>query len=159
MHEQLADERVVERRDRRPGVDPGVEAHAGRQHQLGDEPGAGRGVVERVLGVQAGLDRPAGRTADRVESLGPLTRPEAQHPLDEIDATHQLGHPMFDLETGVDLEEPRLAAVVAVEGVGVDDELDGADRSIVDRFGEGPRRSPAAGRGDARRSPAPGPPR
>ena len=68
-----------------------------------------------------------------------MARAEAEHPLDQIDAVHEFGHTVLHLQSGVDLEEPCVATVVAIERVGVDDELDGAGRSVVDRLGEGPR--------------------
>jgi hypothetical protein len=49
--------------------------------------------------------------------------------LDQVDAVHELGDRVLDLEPGVHLQEPeRLVA-------GVDEELDGAGADVVDRAG------------------------
>ena len=55
-----------------------------------------------------------------------LARGDAQLPLDQVQAGHQLGDRMLDLQAGVDLHEVEIA-------VGADDELHRAGVEVVDR--------------------------
>ena len=57
---------------------------------------------------------------------------QLQHPRDQVDARHGLGHRVLDLQAGVDLEERRLAAVDVVHV------LDGARGPVGHRRGERP---------------------
>ncbi len=147
--DDLAEHGVVRRADDAAGlqrrVHPGVRgpAHEGGRAGLRQEP------VERVLGVDAGLDGvPAqGQVAlgerqrlaggdqelqpDQVDVLaarpgGPLLGRRAHH--------HRLGDRVLDLEPGVHLEEVHLAAVV------VEEELDGPGVLVADVGGQGDRR-------------------
>ena len=100
--------------------------------------------MERVLGVHPRLDGVSFRRGGRLEEVA-LAGSQAQHPLDEIDAVHRLGHPMLDLQPSVDLEERHRVAIH------VDEELDGAGRAIVDRAGQAPpRRWPGSSRTESR---------
>ena len=73
----------------------------------------------------------------------PLARGDAELPRDQVEAGHQLGHAVLDLEPGVHLQE------VVVAG-GIEQELDG--RGVVEVDGAAPpgARSRAAPRGSPR---------
>ena len=86
-------------------------------------------VAIGVLGVDAGLDRPAVETHVALADRQLLARSNADHLLDEIDAGDQLGDRVLDLEAGVHLEEIELP-------VGSDDEFDGAGGVVADGLGE-----------------------
>ncbi len=61
-----------------------------------------------------------------------LTGGDAELELDEVDAGDRLGHRVFDLETGVDLEEVDRFDTAGL----VDEELDRARTLVADRAGQ-----------------------
>ncbi len=93
-------------------------------------PGAGPMAVSGILGVKARLDRsPARRWRARGhESV--VACGSAHHPLDQVDAGDLLGHPMLDLQAGVDLQEGEGVASRVVQ------ELDRAGRAVAGRAAE-----------------------
>ena len=83
-------------------------------------PGVGSEGPGRVLGrdpdldrVPAGIGRLLGGTQHR-RGEGPAGRDRQLLP-DDVDARDELGHPVLDLEAGVDLEEPEVAGLVEEE--------------------------------------------
>ncbi|VWB57099.1 hypothetical protein BST28156_02670 [Burkholderia stagnalis] len=87
-------------------------------------------LLVRIFRVEPHLDaRAARRDGQRVErrqvALG-----LQDHPFDEIDAGHCLGHAMLDLQPRVHFEEMELARAR------IEHEFDGARRRVVDRAGE-----------------------
>ncbi len=119
------------------GLDAGVDAYAGAARHVERTDGAGLRLplVRRVLRIEAHLDRmPAGTIGLAAERLA-LGDPDLLG--DEVDAEHLLGHRVLDLEAGVHLEEPDLAAVEVRVG---DEELDRAGADVVDRLDRGARR-------------------
>ena len=70
------------------------------------------------------------RRANRFEHRQRLAGGEADHPFDQIDAGHQLGHRVFDLQARVHLQEIGLAAQRVV------DELNRAGRAVAHRLAE-----------------------
>ena len=108
---------------------------SGREHGL---PGrleahqpAGRGqeVAERILRVDAALDRPAFALDLGLRERQRLAGGHADHQLDQVEARDGLGHRMLDLQPRVHLEEVE-ALVLA------DHELDRAGALVVDRLGQ-----------------------
>ncbi len=59
---------------------------------------------------------------------------EAYHPLDDIDPVDQFGHPVLDLQAGIDLQKVERLAF------GIVDEFDGARTAVVDRLAKLHRR-------------------
>src|SRR5688572_18942131 len=125
VHDQLADHRVVVRRDLVALVDVRVDAHAGaaRRVEVADQAGR-RHERLRILGVDAALDRVAG---DRDVGLADRQLPAAgdqQLFLDEIDAGDHLGDRMLDLDARVHLDEVETPVLVQ--------ELERAGAAIAD---------------------------
>ena len=101
--------------------------------------------------------RSRGRRSAPIARRSAACRPSAtvELQLDQVDAVHQLGDRVLDLEPGVHLQEEEAARVV-----GVDEELDGAGADVVDRRGGRARAaSCSARRGLRRRARAPATPR
>src|SRR5829696_1439647 len=130
--DQLADEVVVELADLVTGLVPAVEADAEavRDLQLGhlagrrQEPAAGG-----VLGVDADLDAVTALQGPHLvlRHRQRLAGGDADLPLDEVDAGHDLGDGVLHLQAGVHLQEEELAVLV--------DELDGAGVVVTDGLG------------------------
>ena len=125
--DQLAEQRVVERRDEVAVLDVRVEAHPRpeRRPHARHDPGGGRKVVARVLGVEPHLDRvsPPGCAAG-VREL--LARGNAELLADDVDAGDELGDRVLDLQTGIQLDEVEAA-------VGAEQELERARVAVADR--------------------------
>ena len=90
------------------GVDP--DAGTGRHHPAPDPAGRRAEVARRILGGDPDLDRVPGRVGGPVgggQRIG-RQRPARGQPellADDVEAGHELGHAVLDLEPGVDLEE------------------------------------------------------
>ena len=118
------------------GVAEGVGAHAGAGGDIeggeGAAGGAGGTVGGHRLHVDARLDGETaggGRLVLRQAAIGErLARGEAELELHEVDAGDLLRHGVLDLEAGVRLDEPELAAGLIA---GVDDELEGAEVAVA----------------------------
>ena len=133
VHDELRDHRVVVHRDLAALVHAGVDAHAARHllrrpvaHQAShrrQEP------PQRILGVDAALDRPSVALDVGLRERQLLAGRDPDHPLDEVEPGDHLGDRMLDLQPRVHLEEVE-AAVLA------DDELHGARRLVGDRARE-----------------------
>ncbi len=131
---QLGDHRVVVHRHLAALDDAAVDADALARglliaHQTADRR---QEAAARVLGVDAGLDRPAVQPDIVLAERQRLAGRDLDHQLDQIDAGDQLGHRVLDLQPGVHLEEVEVA-------VAVDDELDRAGRVVADGAGQGHR--------------------
>ena len=136
MGHELGDHRIVVERNFAALVDAGVVAHghAARArfrrrpvaHQAASR---GQEVARRILGIDAGLDRPARQLHVALLDGERLAGGDADHLLDQVDAGDELGHGMLDLQPRVHLE--KVEALV-LRG----DELDGAGRVVADRLGE-----------------------
>ena len=131
--DDLREHRVVVRRDRAPGVDAAVDAQARRARLFVGGHAAERGAEAFVghLGINPGLDRPAGADETLLRHRQRQACRGADLLLDEIDrdavGPHcQLGHRMLDLQARVHLEEIRF--VVA----GLENEFDRARRVVAD---------------------------
>ncbi len=149
VRDHLGQQRVVERRHRRPGRDPGVHADA-RRGDLERPQHAGRRQEARrdVLGHDAQLHRAAVEPDVRLAEAERLARRDPQLLLDEVEPRDRLGHRVLDLEAGVDLEEEEPTGVVQQElgrpGVGV-------ARGRREAEGRGPHRRPERRRHRGRR--------
>ncbi len=101
---------------------------AGGNRTAVEQARAGLEAAGGVLGVEAGLDGVACRLG-----VGRHAGPggDVEHQADEVEAGHELGHAVLDLEAGVDLEEVELAPRR------VDQELDRAHRAVLHRAGQG----------------------
>ena len=89
----------------------------------------GQEVAERVLGVDAALDRPAVELHVGLLELELLAGGDADHLLDQIDAGDELGDGVLDLQAGVHLQEEERAVLAG-------DELDGAGAVVADGLGQ-----------------------
>ena len=108
---ELGDHRVVEHRDLRALGNAGIvpERHAvdiadlGGRAVAGQAADRGQEVAVGILGIEPAFDRPAvdGHVILRQRQL--LTRGDADHLLDQVDAGDQFGDRMLDLQTGVHL--------------------------------------------------------
>src|SRR5262249_49271801 len=133
---QLGDDGVVVERNLATLVDAGVDAHghaAGTAlrrwavaHQATDRR---QEVAQWILGIDAGLHRPPRELDVALRELEPLARRNADHLLDQIDAGHEFGDRVLDLQPRVHFE--KIEALVLP-----DDELDGAGRVVGDGLGE-----------------------
>src|SRR5262249_3537550 len=133
---EVGDNGMVVERNFAALVDAGVDAHgyaacaALRRrpvaHQTADRR---QEVAGRILGIDAGLDRPARELDVALPEFELLARRHADHLLDQVDAGHQLGDGMFDLQPRVHFE--KIEALVLP-----DDELHGAGRVVADGPGE-----------------------
>ena len=106
VDDELADHRVVVRRDAVAGVAVRVQTHAqaaGRIELLHD---AGRGdeALVGVLGVDTDLDRVAVDLDVFLLERQRLTRGDFNGGLNDVDAGDHLGHGVLDLDAGVDLD-------------------------------------------------------
>ena len=115
VRDDLGEHRVVRRADLAAGADARVDADARPRGLAVDVHGAGRRQEAggRVLGVEARLDGMAARHELLLSQRERLAGGDAQLLLDEVDAVHQLGHGMLDLQPRVHLEEEELARVAA----------------------------------------------
>ena len=125
VHDQLADHRVVVRRDAVAVVQVGVHAHARAAGCLEalHRAGAGHEGV-RVLGVDAALDRVAGDLDVLLPDRQLLATGDQQLLAHQVDAGDQLGHRMLHLDAGVHLDE--------VEAAVLEQELEGAGAAVAD---------------------------
>ena len=131
--DQLGDHRVVVHRHFAALVDAGIDAHLSRNLRRRDEldePPAGRQeAAQRILGVDAALDRPAGALDVLLRELQPLAGGDADHQLDEVEPGDELGHRVLDLQPRVHLQEVERPVLA-------DDELDRPGGLVLDRAGE-----------------------
>ena len=141
-HHQLGEQRVVVDRDLEAAVDTGVVAHARslREPHALDAADRGHESGGRILGQDAGLDRPAARRRRRVAEGERRALGDPDLLCDQVEAGHHLGHGMLDLEPGVHLEEVELAVL--------EDELHGAGVEVADLLCD-----PARGLREARAQP------
>ena len=144
----LGQHRVVEGGDGRAGLVPRVDADPFPCWDLEEAEHAGLRLVvgDRVLGVQPHLDRMTGRLTGCC-GLAELHR-------HQVDAPHQLGDRVLDLEPGVHLQEPEAAGIH-----GVDQELHGPGALVVDRLRRPSPPPRASRRGCPRAGAVPVPPR
>ena len=142
--DHLGEHRVVVRGDLAARLEPGVHAQAGAVEQVelaGDtrdlEPRQDTAlrlpVVGRVLGVQAHLDRVPVGLADHPQVEGTALG-HGELRLDQVDAVHQLGDRVLDLEAGVHLQEEEALGLRVVQ------ELDRPRAAVVDGGRRGSRR-------------------
>ncbi len=127
--DELGDHRIVVDRDLRAAEDAGVVAHprALRQPQALDLARRRRELAERILGVEADLDRMSARL-DIVEFRSQrFALRDGELRDHDVEPGHHLGHRMLDLEAGVHLQEVEVAG-------GVEQELAGAGVGVPDRL-------------------------
>src|SRR4029079_12435908 len=120
--DQLAEERVVVRRDLVARVDVRVQLDAGlaRRQVALDDAGARPELALGVLGVDPELDRVAAGHDVRLAEAQRLAGGDPDLGRDEVDPGQGLGHRVLDLDPAVDLDEVEVA-------LGVDEELQRAD--------------------------------
>ena len=156
MHDHLGDQAVIGRRVPPAGIGQRVDAHAGAEGRLPlaqrADRGAGLALGVHPLGVHARLDgvaRGLRQARLRQPQIGQrAARGDLQLQPHEVEAENLLGHRVFDLDTGVGLDEEHLG------GVGKGQELEGAETAVVPRPRQlqrvGEQRLPR-GRGEVRR--------
>ena len=107
--DDLGEHRIVERGDFGAGLDPGVDPCVRGKHHLGQETRAGLEIGVRDFGIEPDLHRGTNwRRGPGGDDVFACRLPD--HPFNEVDAEHRLGHRMFDLQPGVDLEEIEIVA-------------------------------------------------
>ena len=133
--DDLGEHRVEATTDLAPKLDPGIDPDARTvgPAQRFDPPGGRQEAVVRVLGVETDLDGVPSRPCIPSADAEWLTGRDAQLVRDEVASRHEFRDRVLHLQTGVHLEEGRLAAVV-------DEEFAGAGTHVVDRTGEHQRR-------------------
>ena len=134
VNDELGDHRIVIRRDRVAGANPGVDAHRGplgRTPQVRERADRGQEPALGVFRVNARLDRVTAEL-NRVLLLGQgLARGDPKLPFDEILAGDHFGDRVLDLQPRVHLHEiERAVARERVRG----DELDRAGAHVADRL-------------------------
>ena len=129
--DQLGDHRVVEDGNVGAFIDAGIDADLLPVRRTVADQAAGRGqeAAFRILGVDARLERPAVEPDVLLREGKRLAGGDADHQLHEVEAGHQLGHRMLDLQPRVHLQEVEIA-------VAVDDELHRAGGAVADRPGQ-----------------------
>src|SRR5690606_6194689 len=125
VHDQLADHRIVVRRDLVALVDVAVHAHAGaaRGVEVLHQAGAGQ-EADRILGIDAALDGVAGEADVLLAQAQLLAAGDQQLLAHQVDAGDHLGHRVLDLDAGVHLDEVELPVLV--------EELEGAGTAVAD---------------------------
>ena len=128
-HDQLGDHRIVVGRDHVARVHVRVEPHAwpARRMKHGDLARRGAEVFERILRVDAALDR-VPLDPDGLLGRQRFAHRDPQLLLDQVEARHLLGDGVLDLNAGVHLHEVEVA-------VGIDQKLDRAGPFVVDGLG------------------------
>ena len=120
--DQLAEQRVVERRDLDAGLEPRVDPHPRpRRPRRPPAPCPGEGM--NLFAGSSAFSRSSSaqpRVSNARQLAGQLRR-------DEVDAGHQLGDGMLDLDPRVHLDEEVLAGLV------VDEELERPRAAVADR--------------------------
>src|SRR5690606_28431453 len=113
VHDQLADHRIVVRRDRVALVDVRVHAHAGAAGRVEvlDQAGRGQEAV-RILGVDAAFDRVAAQHHVFLADRELLPGGDLELLADQVDAGDQFGDRMLDLDARVHLDEVEAAVLV-----------------------------------------------
>src|SRR6266568_3173495 len=123
--DELADHRVIMRRDRVAGIDVAVDAHAASARGIVhlDAAGAGAEIIEGILGIDAAFDGMAFEMNVLFGKVERLAHRDEDLLLDQIDPGDLFGDGMLDLDALVDLEEIEIAAVIDQElhraGIGV----------------------------------------
>src|SRR5690348_386102 len=125
VDDQLADHRIVVRRDPVAVVEVGVHAHAGAARRLEalHRAGAGHEGV-RVLGVDAALDGVAGDVHVFLPDRQRLAAGDQQLLAHQVHAGDEFGHRVLDLDAGVHLDE--------VEAAVLEQELERAGAAVAD---------------------------
>ena len=128
--DELGDHRVVRGTDLVPLAHTGVDADPlGQSQPL--EPAGLRQERARILRIQPDLDRMAAQVTVCYKVGQGLSGRDVELLAHDVDARHELGDRMLDLDPRVELEEPEVAAV--------EDELGGAGALVADRAREGDR--------------------
>ncbi len=124
---QFGDHRVVVDGDLGAFIDPVIDPHAvAGWRQITHQPAGRRQEAAcRILGINAGFDRPAVEPDILLGKRQLFARGNAQHQLDEIEPGHQFGDRMLDLQPCVHLEEVEISPAI-------DDKLHGPGRAVSD---------------------------
>ena len=133
VRDQLGDHRIVVHRDLaalvHAGVHPHHPRHLGRRDVFHQPPDRGQEAAERILGVDAALDRPPGELEVLLREPELLARGDADHLLHQVESGDHLGHRVLDLQARVHLEEVEVA-------VAIDHELHGPGGLVAHGFRE-----------------------
>src|ERR671920_1699683 len=148
VDDQLREHRVVIYRDLIPDLEPGVVAYARtlRRREGFEEPARGHPLL--VLGIDAGLDGAAPQGHFLLGEWERFPRCDGELEVDEVEASNELRHGVFDLQARVHLQEVELVIVeeklhrACVVVAGLAGEADGgvADRVaevLIERWGRG----------------------
>src|SRR5688572_18770961 len=138
VRDQLADERVVERRHGVAAVQVAVDADARTARRVEQLYRSRRGnEALRVLGVDAALDRVPADDDVVLRPLQALAAGYAQLRLYDVDSGDLLGHRVLDLDARVHLDEVELVVLVQElqrAGAAITDFAAGRDTAVADRL-------------------------
>ncbi|CFK91655.1 Uncharacterised protein [Burkholderia pseudomallei] len=114
VHDQLREQRIVERRHRVARIEQRIDSNAGARgpDERIDAAGVGPEILQRVLRVDPAFERGAAQCDVALREAQRLAVRDAQHLAHEIDARDRLRHRMLDLDARVHLDEVELAARV-----------------------------------------------
>ena len=129
-HDDLGEQRIVERRDFGSIFHPSFATCLARQPDISENAGARAETVRWILRIDTNLDRGAARFWPQFFERSQLTGSQPHHPFDEIDTGDFLRHSMLDLQTCIHLEEEKFCSLRVIK------KLDGSGRSIVQRSSE-----------------------
>src|SRR5688572_7794542 len=136
VRDDLADHRVVVRRNEIVRVHVAVDADAGSPGHVPRRDATGRGHErERILGVDAALDRVPALDDVALAEREAMARRDADLLLHDVDAGDRLGDGMLDLDARVHLDEEELVVLVQElerAGAAVADAPAGVDATIAD---------------------------
>ena len=126
VDDQLADHRVVVRRDAVAFVDVRVDAHSGAagESQFRDRTRTASKIVVWVFGVDADFDGVAAALDVFLLPRQRFTGGDSDLSLDQIGVGDQFGDGVLDLDAGVDFDEVEIVVLI-------DDELAGAGVRVV----------------------------
>src|SRR5947208_1722749 len=101
MHEELGEQRVVERRHLRARANPVIAAYVRGETHLGEQTRAGPKIMLRIFRIKADLNGMAAWGVLVCGEIRRLTRGGPYHPLDEIQSRDELRHAVLDLQPRV----------------------------------------------------------
>src|SRR5437868_8073069 len=115
VNDELGEQRIVIEPDLAADLDASIPTHtrAGWHMEIRYRSSRREKSVRRILARDAALDGPSSRNDVFLLERQPLARRNTHLPLHEVDARHQLGHGMLDLEARVHLQE--IEAPIAIE--------------------------------------------
>ena len=108
-----------------------AQAGPGRRFAVAHQaPDRGHEISQGIFRIDPCFQCPAGHLDVGLLERQRLTGCNADHPLDDVQAGHQLGHRMLDLDTGVHFQKVEVL-------LSIGDEFDRAGGAVIDRARQG----------------------